>query len=156
MIIVRLLREYLGFTRNEMLVLALLCAVLVGGSGVRWYRHAFAGAAQGDTTAFDMASSDSAFAAGAALFDSLAQSPAAEKPLLPGRGSKHPAPGSIEINRATLDQLMQLPGIGPRYAEAILKYRQERGPFTSVEQLTLVRGIGPKTLEKIRPFVKVD
>jgi comEA protein len=155
-IIIRFLRDFLGFTRTEMLVLALLCLVLVGGSAVRSYRQATAGAAPLDTTGLDFASSDSAFARGAALFDSLLQSPAQEKPAGTKKGGKLLPSRRVDINKATLGELMLLPGIGPHYAEAILTYRREQGPFTSVEQLTLVRGIGPKTMEKLRPYVKVE
>lgn len=59
----------------------------------------------------------------------------------------------IPINTATLAQLDQLPGIGPALAQRIIDYRTEHGPFTSVDDLTKVRGIGPALMEKIRAFV---
>jgi len=61
-------------------------------------------------------------------------------------------PHKININRATLDDLILLPNVGPELAERILDYRKANGTFSSVDELDEVRGIGPKTLEKIRPW----
>ncbi len=62
----------------------------------------------------------------------------------------------LDLNRATLDELVALPGIGPRRAEAIVKLRQERGQFDRIDDLLSVRGIGEKTLELIEPYVYVS
>jgi competence ComEA-like helix-hairpin-helix protein len=59
--------------------------------------------------------------------------------------------GSINLNTATLDELEELPGIGPVLAERIVEGR----PYRSVEDLRKVRDIGETRLEKIRPFVRV-
>jgi len=68
-----------------------------------------------------------------------------------------PASGSgcVNINRATLEELDGLPGIGPAYAQRIVAYRTEHGPFEDVEELIQIKGIGPATLEKIRDLVCV-
>jgi competence ComEA-like helix-hairpin-helix protein len=58
----------------------------------------------------------------------------------------------IDINTANEDELCKLPGIGPKKAAAIIALRQKK-PFTRVTQLLQVKGIGKKTLEKIRPLV---
>lgn len=63
------------------------------------------------------------------------------------------APGAISLNSADQTALETIPGVGPVTAAAILAYRTEAGPFTSVEQLMEVSGIGPATLESIRPYV---
>lgn len=60
----------------------------------------------------------------------------------------------IDINKADAEMLTQLPGIGPKTAEAILAYRKDVGQFKSLEELTEVKGIGAKKLEKIRPFLQ--
>lgn len=61
----------------------------------------------------------------------------------------------ININTATEEELMTLPGIGEVRARAIIAYRTQIGAFVSVEQLTDVDGIGEKTLEKIRDRITV-
>jgi len=61
----------------------------------------------------------------------------------------------ININTASAQELETLPGIGPAYAERIIRYRQEHGPFQRIEDITQVKGIGPKTLEKIEDFITV-
>lgn len=61
----------------------------------------------------------------------------------------------ININSASADRLVDLPGVGPATAAAIIAYRDQQGPFASVEQLAEVRGIGPAKLDAIRALVAV-
>ena len=61
----------------------------------------------------------------------------------------------ININTANAQQLIQLDGIGEVKANAIIEYRDEHGPFTSIEQITEVSGIGEKTFEKIKDKITV-
>ncbi|MEX0723012.1 MAG: phospholipase D-like domain-containing protein [Gracilimonas sp.] len=62
----------------------------------------------------------------------------------------------ININTADEATLQLLPGVGPAYSKRIVEYRTENGGFNSVEEITNIRGIGPKTLEKLRPIVTID
>jgi competence protein ComEA len=62
---------------------------------------------------------------------------------------------SVNINRANSAQLQTLNGIGPTKAEAILKYRKAHGGFKSVDELVNVKGIGPKTLQKLKSQASV-
>ena len=59
----------------------------------------------------------------------------------------------IHINTASEKEILQLPGIGPAKAAAIIAYREEHGPFQKVEDLSNVTGIGEKTLEKIKEHI---
>ncbi len=61
----------------------------------------------------------------------------------------------IDLNRADRQELLQIPGLGPSNADAILSHRAERGPFESLDDLTHVHGMGPKTTEKVRPWLNV-
>ncbi len=61
----------------------------------------------------------------------------------------------VNINSADEPTLETLNGVGPALAAAIIQYRTDQGPFTSVDQLDGVSGIGPATLEKLRPQVTV-
>jgi competence ComEA-like helix-hairpin-helix protein len=63
---------------------------------------------------------------------------------------------TVNINTATAAELELLPGIGPAMAARILEHRTQIGRFTSIDQLDDVRGIGPKTLEKLRPLVRTE
>ena len=62
-------------------------------------------------------------------------------------------PALLNINTATVKELQTLPNIGETTAQRIVDYRTQHGDFTSVDDLQKVRGIGAKTLEKLRPFV---
>jgi len=61
----------------------------------------------------------------------------------------------VNINTASAEELDTLPGIGEVLAAAILQYREEHGPFTSVDQLVDVSGIGEVTLEELRDLVTI-
>lgn len=62
----------------------------------------------------------------------------------------------VNINQATQKELETLPGIGPAYAARIIAYRDDKGRFAKVEDLTKVSGIGTATLEKLKPYITVD
>ena len=80
---------------------------------------------------------------------------AASEETMPPSTVTEPKDTRININTATVQELDLLPDIGPTRASAIVAYRQEYGPFTCVEDLLNVDGIGPKILEKILPYVTV-
>lgn len=82
--------------------------------------------------------------------------PKAPEPLpeLPPEPSPE-SPGLIDLNTATLEQLDTLPGIGPAKAQAIIDYRNASGGFYSTEELMEVKGIGPKTYERLKDKITV-
>lgn len=63
-------------------------------------------------------------------------------------------PAPVDLNTATVEELCTLPGVGPKKAEAILELRKKRR-FTRVTQLLEVKGIGQKTLARLKPHVRV-
>lgn len=89
-----------------------------------------------------------------------------EVPLTAGVSAADPvaavAPGEtgqgkmVNINTADEQGMQDLPGIGPAKAKAIVTYRNEHGPFKTVDELTNVSGIGEKSLEKIKPSATVN
>lgn len=62
----------------------------------------------------------------------------------------------LNINSATAEELETLPKIGPQMAQRIIDYRKTHGDFASVDALQNVNGIGKKTLEKLRPFIRAE
>ena len=63
--------------------------------------------------------------------------------------------GSLDLNTASASDLDSLPGIGQSFADRIIEYRTTNGPFTSVEDLQKVKGIGAALFAKIAPLVSV-
>ncbi len=68
---------------------------------------------------------------------------------------KKPPAKPINLNTATIEQLEQLPGVGPVTAKDIIQFRQKSGPFRSVNDLLAIRRITKARLEKLRPYVTV-
>jgi competence protein ComEA len=62
----------------------------------------------------------------------------------------------INVNTASLEDLSGLKRIGPKYAQRLIEYRNDHGPFKKVEDIMYVPGIGPKTLEANRDILTVD
>ena len=62
---------------------------------------------------------------------------------------------TVNLNTASKDELVSLPGIGPAKAQAILDHRKAHGPFKSVDELKDVKGIGAKRFEKLKPELAV-
>lgn len=147
-----------GFTRNEAGVIVFLAAVLLTGGAISSLRG------DGQRSRPD---AREALAAQDAAFAARSMSPATEpSPVLEtvgsdagetaatAEGSKQ-APTIIDINAANGAMLETLPGIGPSTAQKIIEHRKAKGPFARIEDLMLIKGIGPKKFEKIRLFITV-
>jgi competence protein ComEA len=66
------------------------------------------------------------------------------------------AEGVVNINTAGSEQLQLLPRVGPALAGRIIDFRENHGPFASIDELVAVKGIGETSLEKLSPFVTTD
>jgi competence protein ComEA len=64
--------------------------------------------------------------------------------------------GKINLNKATATELTQLKGIGMKYAERIVEFRDKYGPFKQVEDLLKVQGVGMKLLEKNKDRITIE
>jgi competence protein ComEA len=62
----------------------------------------------------------------------------------------------MDLNTASREDLISLPRIGPVTAQKIIDYRNDHGPFQTLDTLANVKGIGPKTLQKLRPYLSVQ
>ncbi|MFP4459758.1 MAG: ComEA family DNA-binding protein [Candidatus Zixiibacteriota bacterium] len=65
-------------------------------------------------------------------------------------------PASININSASSKELQRLPGIGPGKASTIIEYRESKGLFQKTKDITNVKGIGPKTYEKLKVYLTIE
>jgi competence protein ComEA len=78
------------------------------------------------------------------------------RPVEIDRLESQPLDYRIDVNSATWVEWAQLDGIGETLAERIVEDRRTNGPFRTIDDLRRVKGIGPKTLEKIRPYLIVN
>ena len=86
----------------------------------------------------------------------LVPSRTVETAMSPGAaavGGAAPAASVVSLSSATVEELDELPGVGPITAQKIVDYRAEHGPFASVDDLDAVPGIGPTRIEQLRDLV---
>lgn len=162
--IIQRFQRKIGFTRNESYVVLFLTSSLLVGGGIQLARSVTG-------TNFDYTEEDQEFERRSILLaaedslggsegygsnrDSVSIKTSKNKKDDQSRKLRLPGKEQININSATKQQLMQLPGIGEATAERIILYREEHGPFSSVQQLMEVKGIGKKKLERLLPFIAV-
>ena len=130
------------FNRNEQIILLLLCAILLVGVVISY---------------LDNKNPDSIPNFEVKKNAVTVPSPA-KKTEAPQTTQDLPqmTQGSLDINRATAKDFERLPGIGPQISARIVAYREQNGAFKSIDDITKVRGIGPKTLERLRPYLVVN
>lgn len=144
------LQQKLGITRQEAAAVSILMMLFLIGAGVRGWSHMFA-----DVPAYDYATVDSVFTESTRqLYAHLAADPPSTSEISTSKTAPAPA-GLININTAGATELQRLPRIGPAIAGRIMEYRASRGGFRKIDDLMNVAGIGPRTLDQLRPLVTV-
>ena len=132
--------DWIALTNTERKVILFLVVTLLAGAGIRLYQATFPSAPQ-----FDYRASDSTFAAlSAAPEDSLAGAI---------KEGIEDASGKLNINTATKQQLLDLPGVGEVTADRILTYRAETGKFSNIDELRAIKGMSKKKIENLRPLI---
>ena len=172
------LQAHVGFSDPEGIAALVLLVALASGGVARHFQAssspvppdfyaaadaAFVAASQADSAsgageggALPLALVATAPSADSAAADSsaadIAEAEVASAAAPRQRSAKAP-PVRTNINTATSAELQRLPRIGPALAGRIIEYRRTHGPFRHPDQITEVRGIGEKTLEKLRPWI---
>lgn len=162
------LQTLLGATKNELVVVALLCAGLLGGIGIKaiqqngnGHEQQMASTADIDELLDSMSRAEHSTFVGVTPDGSAVPSLAAgdtlvqKEELFPQASPKAEPQGKVNLNAATREQLMQLPGVGPATADKIIEQRAVQ-PFRRPEDVMRVRGIGVKKFEKMRPYLMVQ
>ena len=152
------------YSRPQLKLLLVLAVTLLTGFGVREWRAGFPDMAE-RLERFDREEPAEPLIPAPAQVRRPPAVPSAAPPASgpsPAIRRAGPAPTALtdrsplDINRASLDELARLPGIGPGLAERILAERERRGRFESADALRYVLGMGPKKLAAIRELVIVS
>ena len=149
--IARKIQEKLGLTKGEAGIIIFLGFGLIVGGTAKIF-HIDKSAEQ-----YNFSESDSFFSAASSKIDSViaAEEDTLKKSAASGLKVKTSVSFPIDLNQASIDELVALPGVGKVTAQKILNYRNANGKFRSVEDLLKVKGIGSKKFVKIKPLVKV-
>ncbi|MCA1063473.1 helix-hairpin-helix domain-containing protein [Rossellomorea sp. AcN35-11] len=77
-------------------------------------------------------------------------------PQISALNGSEPSKDKININTASQEEFETLPGIGPAKASSFVQYREENGPFSSIDDIKNISGIGEKTFEKLKEYISVQ
>ncbi len=132
--------------RKEQIIVLILCGTLGVGAAVSYLKNRYPDRIEDFGVVKDAVSPPDVESAGRGRGDTKGATPDS------GRTGGSP----IELNIASAEDFERLPGIGPHLAGRIVEFRLKNGPFDRVEELEKVKGIGKKTLEKLKPFVRVE
>lgn len=147
------INDLIGLTKSESVVFWFLIFAFIFGIVIKITRGDISG---GKFAKFDYSVFDEEFEKRSSEIEKIA-SPAvgtsSEKSSAESSGS---APFKININTATKEDLMRLPGIGEKTAEQIIKHREIYGKFKNIEDIMNVKGIGQKKFERIKNYLTTN
>lgn len=151
----------LNFTKTEARVLLVLLVVMIAGLGLKLYVNNNTGTANFDKEKADRIIKRSA---GTIVTDTISNESnevtrndsAETKTKKKSKKGENLAQKSININMASKDLLMQLPGVGKSTAEKIIEYRDTQGSFKRIEDIMKIKGIGQKKFDKMKEFITTE
>lgn len=170
--------KYLSFTKNELKAILFLTLVLVSGFSIKYIKNL----TSDNSVVFDYSESNEIFKklsrseANPLVKDSTERTDTAfvknsltisdkmksAEDSLKNTGKKKSKkeeklkPKSININTATKEILIMLPGVGESTAEKIINYRETHNGFKKIEHIMKVKGIGKKKFEKLKEYITVE
>ncbi len=146
--------DWLALTSTERKIILFLTGAVLVGAGVRLYQETFPSLPH-----VNYAASDSAFSALSAQEPGQSETdppvtvdPNAEE----STAEDDTATAKININIASRQELMTLPGIGEVMSERIIAYRTDIGRFQSIDDLKKVKGISKRKLEQLAPYIAIQ
>jgi|YelNatPaOPRAMG01_1025707.scaffolds.fasta_scaffold00266_30 competence protein ComEA helix-hairpin-helix repeat region len=144
------IQEKLGLSKSESKIIAFLAfGMLIGGVVKILQEHR-------GLPHYDYRGTDAIFAESASKVDSIiAAEEDTDRIRSATQHKKKLATSPVDINIASVSELITLPGIGEATAERIIEYRKTHGKFTSIEDLMSVKGIGEKKFQRLKPLVVV-
>ena len=138
-----------GFTPTESRVILLLVSTFLIGVGIKIVKSFY-----GNTGEYNYKSLDSTFIALSNPICSIDSSLDSSIDL-PGTEIKSNSLQKVNLNDATKEDLIRLPGIGEKIAERIISYRIKNGKFKTLSDLNKIPGIGKNKLSKIEPLITI-
>jgi comEA protein len=150
------INQSFGFTKTESRLILFLVSTFVIGIGIKIYKSEFNSLPKYDYSAIDSEytiSSQKNISSDEAKVEN--DNIVADTTLMK-TNSENRFNQKININKATLKELVALPGIGETMAKRIIEYRIEKGAFKNLDDLLNVRGIGKKKLNQLSKFITIE
>lgn len=145
------LREVFSFSRAETIALCILLTICLIGGGILLYEHS-------RQSLPPQMIFESLSAAPSSSYNTAEEKPISSSAMAASMPPRQSTPTSqtrlrVNINTAPAESLVLLPFVGATLSARIVDYREKHGQYDSVGQLVEVYGIGPKSIEKIRPYL---
>ncbi|MEN3038496.1 MAG: helix-hairpin-helix domain-containing protein [Candidatus Kryptonium sp.] len=143
----------IGLTKSESVVFWFLIVAFVAGVAIRLVKG---DVVKKETTKFDYSAFDKEFERRSAEIEKYVSAGNKNTDNKFADENFVSAPFKVNINTATKEELMKLPGIGEKTAEQIIKHREIYGKFGKIEDIMNVKGIGQKKFERIKNYLTTN